>query len=114
MQHGLRLLPVAAGRATVRLDHGLFKWPAADRVKATVSARLRKADSKGELIDRLTVAGHGEPTLHPAFQAIVVVPSVARAIRVAPALRLAILSKLNHGRIDLRCAAGWRSSTSAI
>ena len=69
----------------------LIEWPAADRVEATVSARLRKADSKGELIDRLTVAGHGEPTLHPAFQEI-----AERLCRLrnqaAPALRLAILS----------------------
>ncbi len=66
-------------------------WPAADRVEAAVSARLRRADSCGELIDRLTVAGHGEPTLHPAFEEIAERLCRLRD-RVAPALRLAILS----------------------
>ena len=66
-------------------------WPAPDRVEAAVSARLRKAETTGELIDRLTVAGHGEPTLHPEFEEIAERLCRLRD-RVAPDIRLAILS----------------------
>src|SRR5688572_16219701 len=77
-------------------------WPAADRVEAAVSARLRKADAGGELIDRLTVAGHGEPTLHPEFEEIAERLCRLRD-RAAPGLRLAILSNsTTAGSIDVR------------
>jgi wyosine [tRNA(Phe)-imidazoG37] synthetase (radical SAM superfamily) len=66
-------------------------WPAPDRIEAAVSARLHKAEASGELIDRLTVAGHGEPTLHPAFEEIAERLCRLRD-RVAPDIRLAILS----------------------
>jgi len=67
------------------------RWPPPDRIEAAVSARLRKAEASGELIDRLTVAGHGEPTLHPAFEEIAERLCRLRD-RVAPDIRLAILS----------------------
>jgi wyosine [tRNA(Phe)-imidazoG37] synthetase (radical SAM superfamily) len=67
------------------------RWPAPDRIEAAVSARLRNAEASGELIDRLTVAGHGEPTLHPAFEEIAERLCRLRD-RVAPDIRLAILS----------------------
>jgi wyosine [tRNA(Phe)-imidazoG37] synthetase (radical SAM superfamily) len=67
------------------------RWPSPDRVEAAISARLRKAESSGELIDRLTVAGHGEPTLHPAFEEIA--ERICRLRdRMAPDIRLALLS----------------------
>ena len=83
---------------------GPARWPAPDRVEAAVSARLRQAERKGELIDRLTVAGHGEPTLHPGFEEI-----AERLCRLrdglAPDVRLAILSNsTTAGRPEIRRA----------
>jgi len=54
-------------------------------------ARLDIAVRCNELIDRITVAGHGEPTLHPAFDEIAERLSRARDT-VAPRVRLAVLS----------------------
>jgi wyosine [tRNA(Phe)-imidazoG37] synthetase (radical SAM superfamily) len=66
-------------------------WPTPARVESVVAARLKKAAADGEFIDRLTVAGHGEPTLHPEFE------DVAERLcrlrdKLAPGIRLAILS----------------------
>jgi wyosine [tRNA(Phe)-imidazoG37] synthetase (radical SAM superfamily) len=66
-------------------------WPQPVEVEAALSARLARADETGELIDRITVAGHGEPTLHPEFEDV-----AARLCKVrdemAPDLPVAILS----------------------
>ena len=66
-------------------------WPTPAQIGSAVAARLRRAERDDESLDRLTVAGHGEPTLHPDFEDI-----VARLVdvrdRLAPKLRLAILS----------------------
>src|SRR5262245_48351350 len=70
---------------------GRARWPAPKRVAAAVSARLHAAESSDELIDRLTVAGHGEPTLHPRFEEIAERLCGLRD-RLAPTIRLAILS----------------------
>lgn len=66
-------------------------WPTPQSVEAAVTARLELAEESGEMIDRLTVAGHGEPTLHPDFE------EVTRRLRgvrdrLAPDVPLAILS----------------------
>lgn len=66
-------------------------WPAPLEVEAAVVQRLERAAEYDELIDRLTVAGHGEPTLHPEFTDIA--DRLARLRdAVAPEIRLAILS----------------------
>jgi len=66
-------------------------WPSPARIEEAVSTRLRTAAAADETIDRLTIAGHGEPTLHPEFEEI-----AERLCRVrdqlAPAIPLAILS----------------------
>lgn len=78
-------------RQRVTGRHSDGGWPLPSRVEAAVAARLRRAAADNELIDRLTVAGHGEPTLHPDFEEIA--ERLARVRdRVAPGLRLAILS----------------------
>src|SRR5712691_5929197 len=66
-------------------------WPSPVHIETVVSTRLRNAAVTVEIIDRLTVAGHGEPTLHPEFEEI-----AERLARVrdmlAPGIRLSILS----------------------
>jgi len=66
-------------------------WPSPACVEAAVTARLRRAAAANELLDRLTVAGHGEPTLHPEFEEIAERLQRVRD-RLAPGLRLAVLS----------------------
>jgi wyosine [tRNA(Phe)-imidazoG37] synthetase (radical SAM superfamily) len=66
-------------------------WPDPDVVALSVGAALERLKYHGEHVDRLTLAGHGEPTLHPQF------PDVVDALlrvrdEVAPGLPLAILS----------------------
>jgi wyosine [tRNA(Phe)-imidazoG37] synthetase (radical SAM superfamily) len=66
-------------------------WPSATQVSAAVAARLRRAAADNESLDRLTVAGHGEPTLHPEFEEIVQRLVEVRD-QIAPDLRLAVFS----------------------
>jgi wyosine [tRNA(Phe)-imidazoG37] synthetase (radical SAM superfamily) len=66
-------------------------WPSAEEVTTAVGVRLEEAAARDELIDRLTIAGHGEPTLHPYFEAIVDGLREVRD-RLAPALPIAVLS----------------------
>jgi wyosine [tRNA(Phe)-imidazoG37] synthetase (radical SAM superfamily) len=56
-----------------------------------VEERLRRAGASNELIDRITIAGHGEPTLHPEFECVVGRLCAIRD-RVAPGIPIAILS----------------------
>jgi len=56
-----------------------------------VERRLRTAADRNETIDRLTVAGHGEPTLHPEFDEVTQRLTSVRD-RVAPAIPIAVLS----------------------
>jgi len=66
-------------------------WPTPAKIAAAVAARLRRAERDNESLDRLTVAGHGEPTLHPKFEEIVE-RLVDTRDRLAPGLKLVVLS----------------------
>lgn len=77
------------GWTDLRTDRSTLDWPSPDRVTAAVAAALRGLDP-GRL-DRLTLAGHGEPTLHPDFPAIVDGLRAVRA-REASSARLAVLT----------------------
>lgn len=66
-------------------------WPTPAHVDAVVGARLKRAAEEDELLDHVTVAGHGEPTLHPEFEEIAGRLRKLRD-RLAPGIRLAILS----------------------
>ena len=66
-------------------------WPTPDAIITAVGARLEEAAARNEWIDRLTIAGHGEPTLHPEFGAIVAALRELRD-RLAPRLPIAVLS----------------------
>jgi len=77
------------GWTDLRADPRALDWPSPDQVASAVAAALRTLDRNG--LDRLTLAGHGEPTLHPAFPAIV---DSLRAVRdrEVPRARLAVLT----------------------
>jgi wyosine [tRNA(Phe)-imidazoG37] synthetase (radical SAM superfamily) len=66
-------------------------WPQPESIAAAAAAALRRLIDEQRKIDRLTIAGEGEPTLHPYFEDIV---DRLRAVRddVAPGLPIAILS----------------------
>ncbi|MBZ5556316.1 MAG: radical SAM protein [Acidobacteriia bacterium] len=66
-------------------------WPTAQAVETAVSERLLRAAERNEMIDKLTVAGHGEPTLHPEFDDVTARLCAVRD-RIAPRLPIAILS----------------------
>lgn len=66
-------------------------WPTPAHVDTVVGARLKRAAEEDELLDHVTVAGHGEPTLHPEFEEIAGRLRKLRD-RLAPGIRLAILS----------------------
>src|SRR5262245_7903535 len=66
-------------------------WPSAQAVEAALDARLAAAAGDNERIDRITIAGHGEPTLHPAFADIMERLCRVRD-RVSPSVPIAVLS----------------------
>jgi len=81
-------------------------WPTPSSVAKAVGLRLRRAIASGEVLHRLTLAGNGEPTLHPNFAAVV---AELRALRdeVAPDLPIAILSNSSTlDRTDVVSALG--------
>ena len=105
LQHELRVLPVRldARRAPDGAPrHGLAD-PGAGRGGRHGAAHTAATDE--EIIDRITVAGHGEPTLHPEFEEIV---DRLRAVRdrLAPGIRTAILSNST--------TAGWPDVQRAL
>ncbi len=66
-------------------------WPTPAGIEAAVADRLERAALEDEILDRLTVAGHGEATLHPDFEEIAKRLEAVRD-RFAPGIKLAILS----------------------
>jgi wyosine [tRNA(Phe)-imidazoG37] synthetase (radical SAM superfamily) len=71
-------------------DTSHLPWPSPSEVTDATAAALSSVTIAGGL-DRITLAGHGEPTLHPAFGEVV---AALRATRdaLAPGVPLAILS----------------------
>lgn len=67
------------------------RWPTPASIAIAVESRLTQSEVTNELIDRLTIAGHGEPTLHPDFEEIVKHLKNIRD-RISPRIRLAVLS----------------------
>lgn len=65
-------------------------WPTPAAIGRGIALRLRRLQP-WERIDRFTLAGHGEPTLHPEFERVVEELRRVRD-RLAPQARLAILS----------------------
>ncbi len=73
-------------------------WPSPGAIAKAVARQLQRLLGTKDAPDRLTLAGSGEPTLHPQFQDVV---TALRALRntMAPHLPLAVLS--NSGTLDL-------------
>jgi wyosine [tRNA(Phe)-imidazoG37] synthetase (radical SAM superfamily) len=72
-------------------------WPA----PGAIAEALEEALASGVQADRLTLAGNGEPTLHPRFEEIVARLRRVRA-RFAPHARLVVLSNSSTlGRPDI-------------
>lgn len=80
-------------------------WPSPAHVGAALGARLERAVASKERVDRITVAGHGEPTLHPEFEEIADRVCGVRD-RLAPGVSLAILSNST--------TAGWPDVQRAL
>ena len=82
----------------------LENWPSPQTVVRAVGTALRTLAAEGEHIDRLTLAGHGEPTLHPQF------PEIMGALRrlrdeIAPSVPIAVLSNASTlNRLEIRTA----------
>jgi len=66
-------------------------WPTPASVAKAVGLRLRRAMANGEVVHRLTLAGNGEPTLHPEFADVVARLRKLRS-ELAPDLPIVILS----------------------
>lgn len=72
-------------------------WPEPRAVEEAVRQALRQLKAEGRALDHITLAGNGEPTLHPDFAEIV---DRLRQVRDTewPTARLAVLS--NSGTLD--------------
>lgn len=79
------------------------RWPSAAEVARAVEQVLRRLTAHGDAIDRLTISGNGEPTLHPAFGEVVDALCEARD-GAAPGVPLAVLS--NASTLDTPGVAG--------
>jgi wyosine [tRNA(Phe)-imidazoG37] synthetase (radical SAM superfamily) len=78
-------------------------WPDPSVVARGVATALERLKKHGEHIDRLTLAGHGEPTLHPQFSDVVDALLQVRD-QMAPGVPLAILS--NSSTLNSPAIAG--------
>jgi wyosine [tRNA(Phe)-imidazoG37] synthetase (radical SAM superfamily) len=85
-QYGWTGHPVTAGRVPDNEP-----WPTPAAVGKAVGQRLQRFLSQGERLDRITLAGNGEPTLHPQFADVVAALRETRD-SIAPTVPLAILS----------------------
>ncbi len=82
------------------------RWPDPREVAAAVRQAALQAVAGGTRLDRWTLAGHGEPTLHPEFPAVVEGLRRVRA-EVAPATPIGILSNSTTAHVPaIRHALG--------
>lgn len=82
------------------------KWPRVDEVTSAVREAAARATSTGTTVDRWTLAGHGEPTLHPQFPAVVEALRELRS-QVAPATPIGVLSNSTTAHLpEIRRALG--------
>jgi wyosine [tRNA(Phe)-imidazoG37] synthetase (radical SAM superfamily) len=85
-------------------EPGFEHWPSAATVAKAVAVALRSIAAQNDRVDRLTLAGHGEPTMHPKFREVVAALKKVRD-ELAPGVPIAVLSNASTlERADV-CAA---------
>ena len=72
-----------------------YEWPTADQVGKELRKTLSDLKGKGQKLDCITLAGNGEPTLHPDFLPVVREILSVRD-EVMPGVRVDILSNAAH------------------
>ena len=72
-----------------------YRFPTAEEVRDEVVARLKDLKAAGTKVECLTLAGNGEPTLHPDFLPVVRALLSARD-EAMPGVRVDILSNAAH------------------
>ena len=68
-----------------------FKIPSRDEVKEKLESRLKEIKINGSLINTITFAGNGEPTLHPDFPGIID-DTIELRSEYMPGVNIAVLS----------------------
>ncbi|MDE5730071.1 MAG: radical SAM protein [Alistipes sp.] len=86
-------------------DHpGARRFNARDEVREQLRATLRRMVAAGTPPDVVTFAGNGEPTLHPAFEAVID-DTIALRDELCPSARISVLSNATRiGRESVRRA----------
>jgi wyosine [tRNA(Phe)-imidazoG37] synthetase (radical SAM superfamily) len=83
-------------------EPGFEHWPSAVTVAKAVASALRSLAAQDDRLDRLTLAGHGEPTMHPRFKEVVAALKKVRD-ELAPGVPIAVLSNASTlERADVR------------
>lgn len=72
-------------------------WPEPEAVARSVTNALERLQAQKAVVDRLTLSGHGEPTVHPRFREVVEAVLRVRD-HLAPGVRVAVLS--NSSTLD--------------
>jgi wyosine [tRNA(Phe)-imidazoG37] synthetase (radical SAM superfamily) len=72
-----------------------YRFPGVDEVASGLRAALKGLNSRGERLDCITLAGNGEPTLHPDFAGVVRGILAVRDEEM-PGVRCDILSNAAH------------------
>lgn len=72
-----------------------YRFPTAGEVASELRSRLLELKAAGEKLDCMTLAGNGEPTLHPDF-ADVVRAILSTRDEIMPGVRVDILSNAAH------------------
>jgi wyosine [tRNA(Phe)-imidazoG37] synthetase (radical SAM superfamily) len=73
------------------------RLPSRQEIRDRLEEKLRQIRDLGTPLDRITFAGNGEPTIHPAFPGIIE-DTIAIRDRVVPGVKIAVLS--NASRLD--------------
>jgi wyosine [tRNA(Phe)-imidazoG37] synthetase (radical SAM superfamily) len=66
-------------------------FPAVEKIKDLLDAKLQKMKENGDYLDSITFAGNGEPTLHPEFPEIMD-ETIKSRNRYFPGVKIAVLS----------------------